>query len=88
MTVAFASSCQNEVGQDRPIAGNINFCPDGVRNRAPEFTFAVTKHEVLHAIGFSSTLFALWRDPITNDPRTTRGDDGLPPLSNGLVRYP
>ncbi len=85
-TVAFATACQNEVDQDRPVAGAINFCPDGVRNRDPDFAFAVSKHEVLHALGFSSFLFALWRDPATNMPRTPRNAaSGLPAVDNGCV---
>jgi leishmanolysin-like peptidase len=74
-TVAFATACANEATQDRPIAGAINFCPDGVRSRDPDFAFAVTKHEVFHAIGFSTFLFALWRNPTNNEPRTPRNAD-------------
>lgn len=81
-TVAFARACQNEADQDRPVAGTINFCPDGVRNRDPEFAFALSKHEVLHALGFSSFLFALWRDPADNSPRTPRlPASGLPRIT-------
>ena len=77
-TVAFASACQNEVTQDRPVAGTINFCPEGVQNRDPDFAFAISKHEILHALGFSSFLFALWRDG-NNQPRTPRDpNSGLP----------
>ena len=85
-TVAFASACQNEVTQDRPIAGTINFCPTGVQNRDPDFAFAVTKHELLHALGFSRFLFSLWRDS-NNQPRTARNaGSGLPELdSEGWV---
>lgn len=78
-TVAFATSCQNEMRQDRPVAGAINFCPEGVRNRDPDFAFAVSKHEIMHAMGFSNFLFALWRDSATNEPRTPRlPSSGLP----------
>ena len=82
-TVAFASSCQTEQVQDRPVAGTINFCPEGVANREESFAFAVSKHEILHALGFSSFLFALWRDPATNEPRTQRDAGGLPEVSGG-----
>ena len=82
--VALAATCQTEVNQDRPVAGFINFCPDGVRNRDTDFTFAVTKHELLHALGFSRSLFPLWRDPSNNSPRTPRNSDsGLPDINNG-----
>lgn len=81
-TVAFATSCQTEAVQDRPVAGTINFCPDGVRNRDPDFAFALSKHEILHALGFSSFLFALWRDPANNQPRTPRmSSTGLPVIT-------
>ena len=82
--VAFAATCQTESMQDRPVAGFINFCPNGVQNRDPEFTFAVTKHELLHALGFSRSLFPLWRDPSNNSPRTPRNSNtGLPDINNG-----
>lgn len=77
-TVAFATSCQTEMAQDRPIAGSINFCPDVLRGQDPDLVFAVTKHEVLHALGFSRTLFPFWRDPANNYPRTPRDSFGLP----------
>ena len=85
-TVAIASSCQTEAVQDRPVAGHINFCPEGVRDRDSDFAFAVSKHEILHALGFSSFLFSLWRDE-NNMPRTERSPDtGLPDIgSDGLV---
>ena len=75
--VAFALSCQTESVQDRPVAGVVNFCPDGVQNRNADFAFAVTKHEILHALGISQNLFPLWRDA-DNMPRTPRQDNGLP----------
>jgi leishmanolysin-like peptidase len=77
-TIATGLACENEVSQDRPIAGGINFCVGGIRNRDPDFIFAVTKHEILHAIAFSKFLFALWRDPTNNEPRTPRKNGGLP----------
>ena len=81
-TVAFATSCENEMLQDRPIAGFINFCPNGVQGRDEDFAFAVTKHEILHALGFSRSLFSLWRDPTNNQPRTTRDAiSGLPSIT-------
>lgn len=83
-TVAFASTCQTEAVQDRPIAGTINFCPDGVQDRDPDFAFAVSKHEILHALAISNFLFALWRDPATNEPRTPRNPStGLPDVIGG-----
>lgn len=82
-TVAFAVSCQNEALQDRPVAGNINFCVQGIQNQDADFAFAVTKHEILHALGFARFQFALWRDPATNEPRTQRETaSGLPRVNS------
>ncbi len=79
--VAFASVCLIESVQDRPIMGMINYCSDFVRGRDPEFTFSVTKHEVLHALGFSRLLMSFWRDPANNQPRTPRNPvTNLPPF--------
>lgn len=82
-TVAFAGFCETELSQDRPVAGYINFCPAGVENRDPEFAFALSKHEIMHALAFSRDLFALWRDPADNSPRTQRnGLTGLPNIGS------
>ncbi len=79
-TVAFAGHCQLESTIDRPVAGNVNFCPEGIgRDRnGLQYISSVTKHEVLHAIGFSSSLFPYWHDS-NGQPRTYR--DGLQPPS-------
>ncbi len=86
-TLAFASACENEQLQDRPIAGFVNFCPYAVQDGDPDFAFTVTKHEVLHAMGFSRSLMSLWRDPANNMPRTPRNSFGLPNVVNGWVDY-
>ena len=72
-TVAFAGHCQLEGTIDRPIAGNVNFCPEGIdRNRnGIQYISSVTKHEILHALGFSSSLFPYWHDS-NGQPRTPR----------------
>ena len=41
------------------------------------------KHELLHAFGFSSSLFAFFRDE-TGEPRTPRLEDGKPPINLDL----
>lgn len=82
VTLAFASACQMESNLDRPIAGSINFCPAGFTDTSNEFIFSVTKHEMLHALAFSRSLFPFWRDSEGN-PRTARESNGLPPISNG-----
>jgi leishmanolysin-like peptidase len=77
--IAFAGACQLESSLDRPIAGFINFCPDNLEGTTRDFLFDVAKHELFHAIAFSSSLFPFWRDS-NGEPRTQRDDDGLPPI--------
>ena len=83
-TVALALACQMEASSDRPVAGTINFCPDGLASQSQVSAFTLVKHEMLHALAFSSSLFPFWRDS-NGDARTDRDDDGFPPRSNGCV---
>ncbi|XP_064398055.1 uncharacterized protein LOC135344730 isoform X3 [Halichondria panicea] len=76
--LAFASCCELENELDRPIAGYINFCPSPFANLTDDGAIALGIHEVMHAIGFSSSLFQWFRDENGN-PRTARGQDGSPP---------
>ncbi len=76
-TVAFATACQMEASLDRPIAGNINFCPLGVTGNVADFVLELAKHETAHALAFASSLFAFWRDG-NGTPRTSRNSNGLP----------
>ena len=79
-TIGFARSCQMEAAMDQPVAGFVNFCPDALADRTDDFIFAVAKHELLHALGFSASLFAFWRNP-NGTPRTDRDPDtNLPPF--------
>ena len=83
--VAFALDCQTESIQDRPVAGVVNFCPEGVQNINTDLAFALTKHEILHALGISGRLAPFWRDA-NNIPRTPRQSNGLPAFnSSGSV---
>lgn len=78
-TIAFAGVCQMESTQDRPIAGYINFCPNSLEETTRDFLYDVAKHEVIHALAFSSSLFPFWRDS-NGDPRTPRNSFQLPPV--------
>ena len=68
-----------ESSQDRPIAGYINFCPTTLEGQDNAYLFSVAKHEMLHALAFSSQLYPYWRDQ-NGDPRTQRDENGNPPL--------
>ena len=79
-TLASAAACQMESDLDRPIAGNINFCRNNLKNTNRDFLFQVTKHELMHALGFSSSLIPFWRFS-DGQPRTPRDGNGLPPTN-------
>jgi leishmanolysin-like peptidase len=80
-TVAYASSCQFDQF-DRPILGTINICPSSLSD-APEdrdVLVSVLVHEMCHALGFSSHLFAYFRFP-DGSPRTPRNALGRPEIT-------
>ncbi|XP_022659572.1 leishmanolysin-like peptidase isoform X2 [Varroa jacobsoni] len=68
-TIAYAVHCQQETDFDRPIAGHANLCPSTLLPDEQHIRtlLSTVKHEVLHALGFSVSLFAFFRD-----------DDGKP----------
>nr|CAD7589812.1 unnamed protein product [Timema genevievae] len=85
MTVAYAAHCQQEAALDRPIAGHANLCPQSISTKPQELEILLStvKHEILHALGFSVSLYAFYRDPEGN-PLTPRGDTGRPQLNERL----
>lgn len=87
LTVAYAAHCQQEATLDRPIAGHANLCPDSISTKPQELQTLIStvKHEILHALGFSVSLFAFFRDDEGN-PRTPRNPDtGKPHLNETFV---
>lgn len=86
LTVAYAAHCQQESALDRPIAGHANLCPDSISTKPQELDtlLSTVKHEILHALGFSVSLYAFFRDE-NGKPRTTRKPDtGKPYLDEKL----
>lgn len=85
MTVAYAAHCQQEAVLDRPIAGHANLCPSSISTKPQELDILLStvKHEMLHALGFSVSLFAFYRDKEGN-PLTPRGENGKPKLNEEL----
>lgn len=68
---------------DRPIAGHANLCPGSISTKPQELEtlLSTVKHEILHALGFSVSLYAFFRDE-KGEPRTPRRPDtGKPPLN-------
>ncbi|XP_065219578.1 leishmanolysin-like peptidase [Planococcus citri] len=85
LTVAYAAHCQQESALDRPIAGHANLCPESISTKPQELEILLStvKHEILHALGFSVSLFAFYRDSNGN-PLTPREDNGKPRLNEKL----
>lgn len=85
LTVAYAAHCQQEAVFDRPIAGHANLCPDSISTKPQELEILLStvKHEILHALGFSVSLFAFYRDKDGN-PLTPREENGKPLLNEKL----
>lgn len=86
LTVAYAAHCQQESALDRPIAGHANLCPDSISTKAQELDtlLSTVKHEILHALGFSVSLYAFFRNE-NGKPRTVRKPDtGKPYLDEKL----
>ncbi|XP_037950835.1 leishmanolysin-like peptidase isoform X2 [Teleopsis dalmanni] len=86
LTVAYAAHCQQEAKLDRPIAGHANLCPDSISTKPQELQTLIStvKHEILHALGFSVSLYAFFRDD-EGKPRTPRKPDtGKPHLNENL----
>ncbi|KAL3278658.1 hypothetical protein HHI36_016195 [Cryptolaemus montrouzieri] len=89
LTVAYAAHCQQETALDRPIAGHANLCPDSISTKRQdlEILLSTVKHEILHALGFSMSLFAFYRDS-NGVPYTDRNNDtGKPVLNERLQTY-
>lgn len=87
-TVAYAAHCQQEASTDRPIAGHANLCPDSISTK-PQDTdtlLSTVKHEILHALGFSVSLYAYFRDK-NGDPLTPREKNGKPAVNKELQTH-
>ncbi|KAG7306622.1 hypothetical protein JYU34_007995, partial [Plutella xylostella] len=86
LTVAYASHCQQEAALDRPVAGHANFCPGELSTKYRDLpsVLATVKHEILHALGFSMSLFAFYRDENGEPLTERRPDTGNPPLDEEL----
>lgn len=83
LTVGYAAHCQQESSLDRPIAGHANLCPDSISTKPQELQtlLSTVKHEILHALGFSVSLYAFFRDE-NGEPRTPRKSDTGKPYLN------
>ncbi|XP_077284590.1 leishmanolysin-like peptidase, invadolysin isoform X2 [Arctopsyche grandis] len=86
LTVAYAAHCQQESALDRPIAGHANFCPSELSTRLQDLgsMLSTVQHEMLHALGFSLSLYAFYRDDEGNPLTPRRPDTGSPPLNEEL----
>lgn len=76
--VAYAAVCQQEQSLDRPVAGFVNFCEENLSDTIHfSHLLAIIKHEIFHALGFSSSLYGYYRAD-DGTPLTNRRSDGRP----------
>ena len=63
-TLAWALTCQSDQYQ-RPIAGHANFSPARISTAPADYALQVSTawHEIVHALGFSSSKFGHFRKP-------------------------
>lgn len=61
----------------RPIAGHANLCPRSISTKPQDLDtlLSTVKHEILHALGFSISLYAYFRDK-DGIPLTPKGKNG------------
>ncbi|XP_041481209.1 uncharacterized protein LOC121428565 [Lytechinus variegatus] len=84
--IAFAGPCFLGLTFNRPIAGSMNICPDSLRQFAPEVIQQVVQHEIYHAIGVNSGLFAFFRDE-NGDPLTPLQENGFPEFDSSAGHF-
>ena len=62
-TLAYAAMCRSD-SNDRPVMGYANFCPNMVDDTVSKYwqQFKTAKHEIAHALGFSSNSWSLMRN--------------------------
>ncbi|VDK34647.1 unnamed protein product [Taenia asiatica] len=78
--LGYSSHCQREMNTDRPVAGFINFCLSHSRHHDLSQLDYFVRHEVLHILGFSPSLYAFFRDA-NGTPLTPRHPkSGIPAL--------
>lgn len=89
LTVAYAAHCQQETALDRPIAGHANLCPESISTKKQdlEVLLSTVKHEILHALGFSISLYAFYRNSNGEPLTPRRNDTGKPTLNEHLQTY-
>lgn len=87
-TVAYAAHCQQEASTERPIAGHANLCPDSISTKPQDMDtlLSTVKHEILHALGFSVSLYAYFRDR-HGRPLTPRERSGKPSVNKELQTH-
>ena len=70
-TLAYAVACSLDQ-MDRPIVGNINFCPnEALSSMLLIEQQNVVLHEMIHLLGFNTLLFSFYRNEL-GQPRTPR----------------
>ncbi|KAG0417156.1 hypothetical protein HPB47_005845, partial [Ixodes persulcatus] len=71
-----------------PIAGHANLCPHSISTKPQDMDtlLSTVKHEILHALGFSVSLYAYFRDR-NGYPLTPRERNGKPSVNKELQTH-
>ena len=59
---AFAIPCIWDYASNRPLLSNFNLCASSLANATLDKLLAITVHEMLHTLGFSSSMFGFFVD--------------------------
>ncbi|KAK6182580.1 hypothetical protein SNE40_010233 [Patella caerulea] len=88
-TVAYAGHCQQEKALDRPVAGYFSICPHSISTHQQDRLqlLSTMKHEILHALGFTASLFAFYRDEQGNPLTPRRSLSNKPDFDQQLKMY-
>jgi hypothetical protein len=84
-TLAWAGSCQSDSTTGRPIVGRVNIDPEHLDFSSAagyEQQIDTVVHEMMHALGFSSAMFAI---PSRYGTTTRRGKPVKQLVTNGIV---
>mmetsp|Transcript_1576 Transcript_1576/g.2132 ORF Transcript_1576/g.2132 Transcript_1576/m.2132 type:complete len:723 (+) Transcript_1576:79-2247(+) len=88
-TLAYASHCQQDQN-DRPVVGYIQMCPAQHEVKttagARDEDYHTALHEILHILGWSSSLFPFYRES-SGAPRTPRCGPSGGPHPPGVINY-
>jgi len=83
---AFAISCMYDYATNRPVLANLNLCYAAVVNQTRDKLIATTVHELIHTLGFSSSMFNLYIDSNGNEIGAASVSSFVPAMPSSSMR--